>query len=442
MIKPRLYRGMRDYYPEEMLQREEFIRKIKTVFKNYGFLPLETPAIEYKEILTGKYGGSTEKLIYNLSKEHGNESLSLRYDLTVPLARFVAMNYHHINKPFKRYQIQPVWRAEKAQPNKGRFREFYQCDVDILGVNSSLADLEILSLTFDCLKTLGFENFLIKINHRDILKGLIQAVGLSSQDELEVCRIIDKLDKVGVEGVSEELGDQGITLNQIDELIEILDLDTKAAGTFDILYRKAEKLPDFQKGLARVEEVLNHLDNLGYDERNYSFDLHLARGLDYYTGIIFESILPDFPHIGSLSGGGRYDKLIGIFMDQDIPACGTTIGVDRILTAAKEANISELTSPSAEVLIVLFDDGLGVEVAKLGQELRDNNISTVIYPEAKGISTQLEYADKLNIPVVIFLGENEIEQGELTCKFMKTGEQTTVGRSELIPLLNKVNKGV
>ncbi|MBN1754702.1 histidine--tRNA ligase [bacterium] len=435
MIKPRLYRGMRDLNPEEAQIQEGVLDVVKSIFLKYGFIPLKTPAIEYLDILAGKYGPESENLFYTLSYKDGR-TLALRYDLTVPLARFIGMNQHQLPRIYKRYQIQNVWRAERAQPQKGRFREFLQCDVDTVGTTSLVADAEILALSIECLSKLGFQNYVIKLNHRKLLRGLLNSVGIDAQGELTVCRILDKLDKIGRAGVQEELTGSGLNQKQTESIFSFFDLSGSNKDKID--YLKEELNTDLVNlGLRELKEVFELLTSFGIPSDKVIFDTSLARGLDYYTGLIFETVLPDHPQIGSLTGGGRYDDLIGMFSNREIPAVGTTIGVDRIITALNAVSHNPFQKAQGSVLVTALDSQFQKVSIQLAASLRKHGISVNLFPESEGIRFQLSYANKMGYRFVILIGEEEVRNMKFTLKNMTTGSQQAYSTSELIELFRK-----
>ncbi|HEO65193.1 MAG TPA: histidine--tRNA ligase, partial [Spirochaetes bacterium] len=317
-IDARNFKGTRDYLPNEMILRNQMIEKIRRSFEVFGFVPLETPALEYLDVLTGKYGEEGDKLIYRLNYKGGSVA-GMKYDLTVPLAR-VMTQHNDIVLPFKRYQIQPVWRADRPQVRQGRFREFYQCDADIVGVKSVLADTEIIALIHNILSQLEIGQFLIRINHRKILSGIRESLGLKEAMEIDLCRGIDKLDKIGIDGVKEELGRLGFTDPVMDNLFRLLSLEGPHTEVFKQLKDTLTKSETGLQGIDELKNIFESLEIMNIPMEALKIDLHLARGLDYYTGTIYESSSIDLPHIGSLTGGGRYDRLIGSFGSKDLPA--------------------------------------------------------------------------------------------------------------------------
>lgn len=433
MIQPRTFKGARDFLPEQMLHRERITQVMRQTFKKYGFAPIETPAIEYLDVLTGKYGEDADRLIYRLNYKNGSkDEAALHYDLTVPFSRVVAMN-PDLAMPFKRYQIQPVWRADRPQPHQGRFREFYQCDVDCVGSSSMVIDAEMVAITYEVLSQLGFEGFLIKINNRKILNGITQYVGLDASWTQEVCRSIDKLDKVEWSEVRKELTDKNIA----EDAIAKLELLLQKELTLTNLEAELSAVEVAQEGIRELKQVFAYLDILGIPASAYKFDVSLARGLDYYTGPIFETKLPAHPHIGSLTGGGRYDTLIGMFTGKDMPSVGTTLGLDRIFTAMQQLNLLEDVKTSTQVLVANFGDDTMQDALSLVKSLRENNVNTEFYPEPAKMKKQFAYCDKKKIPYVCIIGETEKAAQKVSVKNMQTGEQHVVSLEELVFLLKK-----
>ncbi len=433
-IEPRLYRGMRDILPEFMLPREELLHKVRETFRGWGFAPLATPAIEYKDILLGKYGEEAERLFYKL--EHEKEDLALRYDLTVPLARATAMYPNEIPLPFKRYQIQEVWRAERAQPRQGRFREFLQCDIDTIGADSLVADAEIIALSVELLRELGFPGAVTRLNHRQLLRGLMEVAGFPADLEMNVCRIIDKLDKIGEVGVREELAEKGFDAGKVAVLFDVILSKEEDEEILSMVEEKWGDNSRIAKGIADLRKIIALTSEFGAPGTSIKIDLALSRGLDYYTGSIFESYVPEQPHIGSLTGGGRYDDLIGLFSKRDIPAVGITMGLDRILTALIDAGKIEGARTPAQVLVTIFDESLLDKSIELARKLREAGIATDIYLDADKLGKQFAYADKLDVPFVAILGENEVRQGFISLKYMVSGDQDKVTFDELVEIVS------
>ena len=429
-IKPRLYKGTRDFLPEQMIKRNYVIDIIKNIFEKFGFDPLETPAMELWETLSGKYGEEGDRLTYRFI-DRGKREVGLRYDLTVPLSRVIAL-YPEISKPFKRYQIQPVWRADK--PQKGRFREFYQCDIDIVGSTSMLADAEIISALYNVLIALKFKKFTIRINSRKILSGITEISGASLEKEAEVARSIDKFDKIGLKGVREELITRGIKSCGADKILQVLGIE---GSNKDRLLKLTDLLKTSKTGLAgikEIEDLLNYLKMLEVPEQQILFDLYLARGLDYYTGPIYETVV-DEPRIGSITGGGRYDNLIGLFSGQNQPATGSSIGLERIITVMDELKMfPEDLKTSVEVLITVFDASCLPYSIKIANLLRQENINCDLYSGESKLRGQFGLANDRNIPIAVVAGPDEIKINNVNIKNMRTGKQVNV------PLENMVNE--
>lgn len=397
MNKIQTLKGFRDFMPENMAVRSRVINILRSVFEKYGFSELQTPTLEYSEVLTGKYGEEAEKLMY-LFKDQGGRDVGLKYDLTVPLARVMAQN-PDLPKPFKRYQIQPAFRAENTQ--KGRYREFYQCDIDAVGSTSPLADAEILAIISDSLTALEFANFKIRINSRQILFGIT--------DSLTALQSLDKLDKKSEEEVRQELSDKKFAKEDIDEIFSKLKTATPNTN---------------------LDEIIRYAKTLGAN--NIEFDPALVRGLDYYTGAIFETVVTE-PKIGSITGGGRYDKLIKSLGGPDLPAVGTTLGLDRICDVITELNLwPDLPKTSTKVLVTIFSPDLLNKSLELSNELRNANINCELYPEVAKLDKQLKYADAKGIPYVAIIGPEEIASNTVKLKNMSTGEQKCLPEPELI----------
>ena len=425
-VEPRLPRGMRDIIPQKMLQRRYVMRVIENVFERFGFEPLQTPALELAQTLMGKYGPDAEKLIYDARHREGKEDLALRYDLSVPLSRVVAMN-PQLTKPFKRYQIAPVWRAER--PQKGRYREFYQCDADIVGTSSMLADAEIIAMIFTILSELGFQEFVTKLNNRQVLTALGEYSGVPPALLGGLYRAIDKLEKIGRDAVREEM-----VKNQIpDEAVEkILDL---VALPFDDLNAWREKFrayPRGVQGIDELEQLRQYTREMGVNPARIQVDLTMVRGLEYYTGPIFETVVTE-PKIGSLTGGGRYDGLIGLFSKNSLPATGTTIGIERIIDVMDELNMfpPNLGKTVTQILVTVFDDKTRATSVTLAMELRAAGINTEVWYDADGLGKQLKYAAAKAIPFALIAGPDEIAAKIVTLRDLETGEQTQIARAEI-----------
>ncbi|MBP7118842.1 histidine--tRNA ligase [Candidatus Woesebacteria bacterium] len=403
-------KGFRDFFPEEMAVRKEVMRRLAVVFEKYGFEELATPALEYKEVLMGKYGEEAEKLMY-LFNDPGERGVGLKYDLTVPLARAVA-NKGDIALPFKRYQMQPVWRAENTQ--KGRYREFYQCDIDIVGSSSPLADGEILAVISDSLSALGFENFSICVNSRTVLFAIMDKANVPTEKRLTAIQSLDKLDKKTKEEVQEELSKKGFDSDQITNMFQELGRAT----------------PD--EYLTKTIETAEKLGAI-----NIVFSPAISRGLDYYTGPIFETIVTE-PKIGSLTGGGRYDNLLKTLGGPDLPAVGTTIGLERIIDVITELNLwPEISKTTTQALVTIFNESLEEVSIETAKKLRARGINTELYPTNAKLEKQLKYADRKKLQFVIIIGEEEVANGKVVVKNLVSGEQSTVSLEEAVSIISK-----
>ncbi len=425
-IQPRVPRGMRDILPQDMILRQYVIAQVERVFQRFGFEPLQTPALELSETLMGKYGPDAEKLIYDARHREGKEDLALRYDLTVPLTRIVAM-YPELVKPFKRYQIAPVWRAER--PQKGRYREFYQCDADIVGSKSMLADAEIVTMIYSVLTELGFKSFVTKINNRKILTGIGQYAGVPQEQLGSLYRSIDKLDKIGREGVRAEMVENQIPTDSVDRIMNLL---AASEGSFAEIRQVLEGVPIAVEGLDELEELGQYLADSDLPRANYEFDFSMVRGLAYYTGPIYETIVTE-PRIGSLTGGGRYDELIGLFSNQSLPVTGTSFGIERIIDVMRELAMfpPNVGKTVTQVLVTLFNRDLIGASIRVAHDLRATGINTELALEAEGLGKQLKYAAARGIPYAIIVGPDEVAAQNATLRDMSSGEQTTLAQSEL-----------
>ncbi len=433
-ITPRLYNGTRDFLPAEMLAREELLATMRRSFQLYGFAPVETPAMEYLEILLGKYG-EDEKLIYKLDyrNDEAARRLALRYDHTVPLARLIGM-HSDLPLPFKRYQFQPVWRADRPQPRQGRFREFWQCDIDTVGSESRLADAEILAAAAEMLTALELPDYRIRVNHRRLLTTLIRWAGYPVQREGAVCGAIDKLEKIGREGVLKELAGLPAEGGDGEKLLDLLDRGAD--------WSTLERLSELDSGdgaaetaLAELEELHRLCLGLGVPEEHLRLDLHLARGLSYYTGPIFETVIPSLPHMGSVMGGGRYDELIGLYLGRSMPATGLTMGLDRILAAMAQLGREHTRTTPAVVWITRGFAETDEAAVALAGRLRGAGIPCELSLEQGKLKKQFSAANRKGIPLVITLGPDEAAAGKVTLKDMQSGSQESLDEAGLLERL-------
>ena len=411
--------------PDKQVQMDKMRAVLAETYARYGFTPLDTPAIEAAEVLLAKGGGETEKQIYRFTK--GDSDLALRFDLTVPLAKYVAANYGQLTFPFRRYQIGKVWRGERAQ--RGRFREFYQADIDIIGDGALdiLNEAEIPAIIYDTFTRLGLHRFRIRVNNRKVLNGFFTILGLSEQAG-DVLRTIDKLDKIGADKVRELLTDTcGVTAEQADEILRFIACPGTSADKLAFLEQYRGRSDVFDTGLDELRTVVGYLPAFGVPEENFELDLTIARGLDYYTGTVYETVLLDHPEVGSICSGGRYDDLAGYYTNKSLPGVGISIGLTRLFYILQEQNMisdAVLTAP-ADVLILPMTDDLSAAVS-LASMLRAGGLRVQLYSEKKKFKAKIGYADKLGIPFVIFLGEDEIAQNVCALKNMVTGVQEAV----------------
>lgn len=429
IVKPSTLPGFIEWLPADQIAFNKMMDTIRKNYEKYGFIPVDTPVIEKSEVLLAKGGGETEKQIYRFNK--GDSDLSLRFDLTVPLARFVAQHMNELTFPFRRYQIGKVYRGERNQ--KGRFREFYQCDIDIIGNGklSIINDAEIPSIIYSTFTDLGFDSFTIHINNRKVLNGFFDAVGVLNK--METLRIIDKLDKIGIEAVKSELKDLGLTEEAISRIVEFINIKGSNDEVLEGLKNLNIENEEFVLGLEELSKVVYYIRQFGVPDESFMIDLKIARGLDYYTGTVYETFLNDYPSIGSVCSGGRYDNLAGYYTTQKLPGVGISIGLSRLFYQLKEAGFfKESTSGSlTKVLVVPMDDNIGYSI-KVSNELKKAGIITEVYFEEGKFAKKLNYANKLGIPYVIIIGEDEIASGVLTLKNMASGEQFKLTVEEII----------
>ncbi len=428
-IKPRLPKGMRDFLPQELLRRDYVFGVVREVFHLYGFEPLQTPVLELQETLMGKYGPDAEKLIFNAQHPGGKEELALRYDLTVPLARVVAQYTNEITLPFKRYQLAPVWRAER--PQRGRYREFYQCDADIVGVASMSADAEILALVVTALRRLGFEHFSVKINNRKLLTAIGQYSGVPDAQLGDLYISVDKFDKIGADGVRDELLRRGLPAEAVGRMMELIQAHRPGVDNLDLLRAALGALPAAQDGLRELRELAAHLADYSVPAENYDFDFTMVRGLGYYTGPIFETIITE-PNLGSITGGGRYDDLIGLFRKESLPTTGTSLGIERIIDLLDILHLYPpgISGTVAQVLVAVFDDASRAAATRLAADLRAAGINTELALDGRGLGKQFQYADRRGIPLVALQGPDEIAQGVVRLKRLADGSEQNIPRAD------------
>ena len=432
IIEPSILSGFIELLPREQVAFNKMKDIIRDTYESYGFIPIDTPVLEKSEILLAKSGGETEKQIYRFQK--GDTDMAMRFDLTVPLARFVAQHAGELAFPFKRYHIGKVYRGER--PQKGRFREFYQCDIDIIG-NGSLSinnDAEIVSVINSVFKKLDFGAFTIMINNRKVLNGFFESVGVT--DKTEVMRIIDKIDKIGRENVAEELIKTGLSETNVEKILDFITIEGSAVEVVEKLKSLTMDNEEFKTGVTELEEVTKYIKAYNVEESSFAINLKIARGLDYYTGTVYETVLNDYPQLGSICSGGRYDNLASNYTKQSLPGVGISIGLSRLFYQLSAAGILKEadTSTTSKILLVPMDGTLEYTL-KSANLLREAGINTEVYLNSGKMGKKFAYADKLGIKFVSVIGEDEIARNVLSIKDMKSGEQKDYSISEAVELL-------
>ena len=435
-IKPRTLSGFMELLPARQQQMERFFQVLRETYALYGFTPLDTPVIEAAEVLLAKGGGETEKQIYRFEK--GDSDLALRFDLTVPLAKYVALNYGQLSFPFRRFQIGKVYRGERAQ--RGRFREFYQADIDIIGDGQLdiLNEAEIPAVIYRTFTALGLRRFQIRVNNRKILKGFYAMLGLTEQSG-DIMRTVDKLDKIGPDKVKAILTeDLGLSEAQAGEILSFIAIRGSNGEILEKLAAYQGKNELFDRGLEELRAVVSCLGAFGVPEDNFAVDLTIARGLDYYTGTVYETTMLDHPEIGSICSGGRYDNLAEYYTDKKLPGVGISIGATRLFYVLEEQGLLNPNQPTApaDVLVIPMSEDF-VKAVEVATALRDAGIRTQLYTEKKKFKAKIGYADKLGIPYVVFLGEDEIANNVITLKDMASGQQQTLPAADAVALLKE-----
>ena len=428
-MKPRTLSGFMELLPQKQAQMERMMQTLRETYELYGFYPLDTPVLEASEVLLAKGGGETEKQIYRFQK--GDTDLSMRFDLTVPLAKYVALHYGQLTFPFRRYQIGKVYRGERAQ--RGRFREFYQADIDIIGDGQLdiINEAEIPSIIYKTFSKMGLNRFKIRINNRKVLNGFFEMLGLSERSG-DVMRTIDKLEKIGADKVRQILLDDcGASENQADEIIKFITISGGTEGILEALKAYEGKNEVLDLGISELTTVAKYMEQFGVPASHFEIDLTIARGLDYYTGTVYETTMLDHPEIGSICSGGRYDNLAEYYTDKQLPGVGISIGLTRLFFVLEDKNYLAETASPADVMILPMTDDMGAAIV-LATRLRDNGIRAQLNCEKKKFKAKITYADKLSIPYVVFIGEDEIKNNIVALKELATGEQTNTGFDEAL----------
>jgi histidyl-tRNA synthetase len=427
LIEPRTLKGFRDFLPEVMLVRERLMETARRVFRSYGFSPIDTPVLEYAEILTGKGGKESDKQLFRF--KNGDRDVAMRFDLTVPLARFAAQHSASLGMPFKRYHIAPVWRGENTQ--RGRYREFVQCDFDTIGTESNASDIETLLVIHDLLVGLGFERFQIRVNNRLILNGVLGSLGLQDKT-VGILRAIDKLPKIHEDGVTAEMVDKvGITTDQARQVL----MTVGPESNLDFLDKTFPGNASVALGVSRLRQLFSAAEAAGIPSERLKLDVSIARGLDYYTGTIYETFLTDLPSIGSICSGGRYDNLAGLFTKEKLPGVGASLGLDRLLAAMEELKLLGNEATPAPVLMTQFDEDRLGDYLRVARLLRAEGIGVEVFPDAKKLGKQLQYADRKGFQLALIAGSDEFAKGVWQIKTLKDGATSTVPEAELVQAL-------
>lgn len=422
-IKPRTLKGFRDFLPATMIPRERLMETARRVYRSYGFAPIDTPVLEYLEILTGKGSDETDRQLYRF-EDHGGREVGMRFDLTVPLARFVAQHINELGTPFKRYHIAPVWRGENTQ--RGRYREFVQCDFDTIGTLSIAADIEMVLVIHDLMLAIGIEDFTIRVNNRKVLNGLLEKVGLAEK-ATEVLRALDKLAKIGREKVAAEMQEAaGASAEQADQVLRLSELQGSTDETLSELSKLIAGNETGETGVSRLTELTAGVRAAGVPDSRIQLDVSIARGLDYYTGTIVETFLDKLPGIGSICSGGRYDNLAEVYTKQQLPGIGASLGLDRLLAALEELELLESVATPAPVFIPYFVADRLNDYLRLASQLRAAGIGAEVYPDAKKLGKQLKYAEQRGFRVALVAGNDELASGKVQVKNLSARESQDV----------------
>lgn len=437
LIKPQTLKGFRDFLPDQMMAREHLQEVARSVYRSYGFSPIDTPALEYTEILLGKGGNETDKQMFRF-EDQGGRDVSMRFDLTIPFARFAAQHLNDIGVPFKRYHLGTVWRAEK--PQKGRYREFMQCDFDTIGTSSNSADIETLFVIHDLMVAIGFDKFVIRVNNRQVLNGLLESLGVTDKT-VGILRALDKLPKIGAEKVQREMVDVvGVGDDQAKKVLELSSLEGSNSEILAQLEQLLSGSEAGQKGVACLTQLFDACAKAGLPEERVELDVSIARGLDYYTGTIYETFLTDerVSSFGSVCSGGRYDNLAGLFTSQPLPGVGASLGLDRLLAAMEELGMVDNASTPAPVLVTMLDKNHVADYLSLGRHLRQAGIATEVFPDVKQMGKQMKYANQKGFRVAVIAGSDEFEQSVWQVKDLAAGEQQSVSHGQLATTISNI----
>jgi histidyl-tRNA synthetase len=432
LIPPRTLKGFRDYLPELMIQREHLLDQARRVYRSYGFAPIDTPALEYAEILLGKGGEESDKLLYRF-RDHGDRDVALRFDLTVPFARFAAQNITKLGTPFKRYHMGPVWRGENT--GEGRYREFWQCDFDTIGTTSNAADIETALVIHDLMSALGIERFQIRVNNRLVLNGILEDLGLADK-AAPLLRSLDKLPKIKRDATQAEMVEQaGVLPAQAQRILDLAETAGDNRDILDRLHRDFGTNERALEGVARLRQLLDVVQAAGIAPERLAIDLSICRGLDYYTGTIYETFLSDLPGIGSVCSGGRYDNLAGLYTKLALPGVGASLGLDRLLAALEKLGSLESVATPAPVFMVQFGADRLADYQKTARALRAAGIGVEVFPEAKKVGAQLQFAEKRGFRLALIAGPDEFSQGVWKIKDLARREEKTVAEGEVLAAL-------
>jgi histidyl-tRNA synthetase len=429
MIDPRTLKGFRDYLPAQMIAREQLLEKTRQVYRSYGFAPIDTPALEYTEILLNKGGEESNRQIYRFT-DHGGRDVAMRFDLTVPFARFAAQYINQLGTPFKRYHMGPVWRGENTA--RGRFREFWQCDFDTIGTTSNAADIETVLVIHDLMRALGFERFTVRVNNRLVLNGLLEELNLAGHTAA-LLRVLDKLGKCGPDAVVAEMVERTqVSPEQARRMLTLVQTEGSNADILDRVQRDFGTNPRAAEGVRRLRELIDVAQKAGINPERLQLDVSIARGLDYYTGTVFETFLNDKPDIGSVCSGGRYDNLAKLFTKQELPGVGASLGLDRLLAAMEEMKLLPTAATPAPVFVVQFDAARLGEYQAMARTLRAAGIGAEVFPDAKKLGQQLQYAEKRGFRAALIAGSKEFEKGVWNVKDLAARTETTVPQAEVV----------